>query len=1118
MRKPLSQAEIEQRREAAKARWNKPGARRPKATILVGPPGSGKTTWVRANAKNAVVVSTDEFIDEYAKQHGLTYKQAFERVNHSRLQEKALERYDMAIKEGWDVVVDRTNMKRSSRQRFLDRTPPHYETEAVVFDVPREELFRRLRERKAKTGKEVSPGIVNTMLAQYEKPDTSEFDRIVPAGVGGARRVRRMEVVRRSTLRANPDTLFVFGDNLEGWGLGGQAKEMRGEPNAFGIPTKRSPRLSPDAFFTDADFEYFKKRVSPQFEVLRRHVRNGGSVVIPKDGIGTGLAQLPRRAPKIWRWLNEQFETLDKNDAGPLAKREKGSPLSEAELKQRKDAANARWGNVVAGATVGAAVGGAAGAGYAAYEHGQRRSLAFRYAVREKARKKRGLEAVETRQAERLKNITRYQGKATDSIGSVGSKRVGPDIDLTTASRKDITEASRKAGWPVAQYQRFLERSFGQNTRGMNPEQKEALRQGTVIQRGAKMGQNDIAQVLERQGFERVSVRPNQPGMFQIQGDVVRVNPRKGNPYSIDLFGDEIEGIFETKPGSNLRGRQIPSVRVGGLPTWEETISGARPPYEGLREGHTKVRSGAYKGGVRPKVSEIMETLIDKDGEKIFWTQKRREGKDAALMRSMSKDQRLAYFFASQEAKDKGLEPPSLKQFMKNYSKGAKPPRRQKIDVKMAGSIGDSISLDRHKVRYQGTPNDEALDAMRRNMFDNLKQRFKQMSENASKARIKGRERVLNRAKSELKQIIQYGKFKPKAAVARAAPFVVGGALAGATLGYLSGRKNNVEKLAKADIPRDVADRGEGGGGERYNRAELSLAAAIARTMRMWFEDPETADPEALMETTKPVIDAFNAGVSIQDKILGDLAEGRQKILAFHFDARNPRVERAAREHQLRLVGNLADTQMKAIQQALTDHAIRGGTPEGTARAIRESIGLTPTQARHVAAYRLELETLHPGVLRRALRDKRFDSTVSKALESKERIPQEKIDKMVDAYHRRYIAYRSMTIARTETIRAANSGAVASTQAALDAMPDMTVVKTWVATNDAKTRPDHKAMDGKSVLGMSTPFMMPDGSMVQFPHDPNAPADQTINCRCTVTFRLVPRANAANQFVAETVN
>ena len=113
-------------------------------------------------------------------------------------------------------------------------------------------------------------------------------------------------------LRDNPKTLFVFGDNLLQAGYGGQAKEMRGEPNAMGIPTKRSPDMANDAFFTNNDYGKVMPIISDIFDRLFYHVWEGGEVVWPEDGIGTGLAQLKQRAPDIWDYIEDEKRDLEK--------------------------------------------------------------------------------------------------------------------------------------------------------------------------------------------------------------------------------------------------------------------------------------------------------------------------------------------------------------------------------------------------------------------------------------------------------------------------------------------------------------------------------------------------------------------------------------------------------------------------------------------------------------------------------------------------------------------------------------------------------------------------------------------------------------------------------------
>lgn len=133
--------------------------------------------------------------------------------------------------------------------------------------------------------------------------------------------VSRRQVIYRSMLMADRGTLFVFGDNLQRRGFGGQAGAMRGEPNAVGIPTKRTPRMDDAAFFTDDDFAEVQPHIDAAIDRLTRHLAGGGRVVLPAAGIGSGLAQLPRRSPMIHRYIVKRLYDLEVGfrDAGETA-------------------------------------------------------------------------------------------------------------------------------------------------------------------------------------------------------------------------------------------------------------------------------------------------------------------------------------------------------------------------------------------------------------------------------------------------------------------------------------------------------------------------------------------------------------------------------------------------------------------------------------------------------------------------------------------------------------------------------------------------------------------------------------------------------------------------------
>jgi hypothetical protein len=119
------------------------------------------------------------------------------------------------------------------------------------------------------------------------------------------------EWISRADLQDNPDKIYVFGDNVERYGYGGQAKEMRGEPNAFGIPTKWAPSMSDDAYFSDRQYNDIVIILDLHFQKLRSHIENGKSVVFPTNGIGTGLSQLPQRAPIVNDFLQNLVYDLE---------------------------------------------------------------------------------------------------------------------------------------------------------------------------------------------------------------------------------------------------------------------------------------------------------------------------------------------------------------------------------------------------------------------------------------------------------------------------------------------------------------------------------------------------------------------------------------------------------------------------------------------------------------------------------------------------------------------------------------------------------------------------------------------------------------------------------------
>ena len=105
--------------------------------------------------------------------------------------------------------------------------------------------------------------------------------------------------------RANPRSIYIFGDNLLRVGEAGQAS-IRSCNNAIGIATKKKPSMLDSSFFSDKEYDklepFLKKEMDKIINILFSNDLD--TLVFPKDGLGTGLSKLPQMAPKVFLALS----------------------------------------------------------------------------------------------------------------------------------------------------------------------------------------------------------------------------------------------------------------------------------------------------------------------------------------------------------------------------------------------------------------------------------------------------------------------------------------------------------------------------------------------------------------------------------------------------------------------------------------------------------------------------------------------------------------------------------------------------------------------------------------------------------------------------------------------
>lgn len=194
--------------------------------------------------------------------------------------------------------------------------------------------------------------------------------------------------------------------------------------------------------------------------------------------------------------------------------------------------------------------------------------------------------------------------------------------------------------------------------------------------------------------------------------------------------------------------------------------------------------------------------------------------------------------------------------------------------------------------------------------------------------------------------------------------------------------------------------------------------------------------------------------------------------LRFGFDLRDPGFYRATDQHAMALVREVSDSTRKALGEIVKQAYANGWHPYEFAPLVRDTVGLTSRQTAAVVRFRA-------GLLKAA-------TTPAQV---------ERAERAAERYAERLHRYRARLIARTETLRASNTGRYATFDQAADAgyVSRQTAVVEWLTAEDERVCPTCAPMDG-TTTPLDKPFLTGLGSYL---HPPIHPA-----CRC-VTL-LIP--------------
>jgi predicted kinase len=143
-----------------------------KLYVLVGVPGSGKSTWIKNQdwAKDCSIVSTDRFVEDEAKRVGKTYSEIFEAYMPIAVR-LMTNQVLIAQANHKNIIWDQTSTTVHTRRKKLVMLP-EYHAIAVVFSTPdSDELSKRLTSRP---GKVIPEGVLQSMIDNWQEPTLKE--------------------------------------------------------------------------------------------------------------------------------------------------------------------------------------------------------------------------------------------------------------------------------------------------------------------------------------------------------------------------------------------------------------------------------------------------------------------------------------------------------------------------------------------------------------------------------------------------------------------------------------------------------------------------------------------------------------------------------------------------------------------------------------------------------------------------------------------------------------------------------------------------------------------------------------------------------------------------------
>ena len=151
----------------------------PFVIILIGPPLSGKSTWIRENFPTTEVISRDETVMEvYGSRN---YTEAFNNVDQKEVDRVLTQKFLDANASKKNVIVDMTHMASKRRKQNLNYFSNDYYKLGVIFPILSDEEYeKRNQKRIEEENKDLPMRIVKSMISSYQPITPDEgFNKVI---------------------------------------------------------------------------------------------------------------------------------------------------------------------------------------------------------------------------------------------------------------------------------------------------------------------------------------------------------------------------------------------------------------------------------------------------------------------------------------------------------------------------------------------------------------------------------------------------------------------------------------------------------------------------------------------------------------------------------------------------------------------------------------------------------------------------------------------------------------------------------------------------------------------------------------------------------------------------